>query len=64
MASSNFKLDGNTPTVTWADPKTSPDNSASSQVILFDESGMYVVEVIQHWLFPVLLNRSYSGAIA
>ncbi|XP_045794862.1 heterogeneous nuclear ribonucleoprotein Q [Trifolium pratense] len=32
MASSNFKLDGNTPTVTWADPKTSPDNSASSQV--------------------------------
>ncbi|KAI3442279.1 Ubiquitin carboxyl-terminal hydrolase [Psidium guajava] len=24
MASSNFKLDGNTPTVTWADPKSAP----------------------------------------
>ncbi|KAG4394234.1 hypothetical protein AAZX31_03G239400 [Glycine max] len=32
MASSSFKLDGNTPTVTWADPKNSPDHSASSQV--------------------------------
>ncbi|KAI4355298.1 hypothetical protein L6164_004086 [Bauhinia variegata] len=32
MLSPNFKLDGNTPTVTWADPKNSPDHSASSQV--------------------------------
>ncbi|KAI4328971.1 hypothetical protein L6164_021281 [Bauhinia variegata] len=32
MSSANFKLDGNTPTVTWADPKNSPDHSASSQV--------------------------------
>ncbi|KAK3435304.1 heterogeneous nuclear ribonucleoprotein Q [Eucalyptus grandis] len=32
MASSNFKLDGNTPTVTWADPKSAPDHSAASQV--------------------------------
>ncbi|KAL3743917.1 hypothetical protein ACJRO7_019079 [Eucalyptus globulus] len=31
MASSNFKLDGNTPTVTWADPKSAPDHSAASQ---------------------------------
>nr|KYP71988.1 hypothetical protein KK1_011273 [Cajanus cajan] len=31
MASGSFKLDGNTPTVTWADPKNSPDHSASSQ---------------------------------
>lgn len=33
MSSASFKLDGNTPTVTWADPKNSPDHSASSQVI-------------------------------
>ena len=32
MQSAGFKLDGNTPTVTWADPKTSPDHSASAQV--------------------------------
>ncbi|XWS76818.1 hypothetical protein CRYUN_Cryun01aG0210100 [Craigia yunnanensis] len=32
MSSANFKLDGNTPTVTWADPKSTPDNSAASQV--------------------------------
>ncbi|ESW11004.1 hypothetical protein PHAVU_009G257300 [Phaseolus vulgaris] len=32
MSSASFKLDGNTPTVTWADPKNSPDHSASSQV--------------------------------
>ncbi|CAA2961108.1 heterogeneous nuclear ribonucleo Q isoform X1 [Olea europaea subsp. europaea] len=34
MSSGNFKLEGNTPTVTWADPKIMPDNSsASAQVI-------------------------------
>ena len=33
LASANFKLDGNTPTVTWADPKSTPDHSASAQVI-------------------------------
>ncbi|GLT76002.1 hypothetical protein SLA2020_476880 [Shorea laevis] len=32
MSGSNFKLDGNTPTVTWADPKSTPDHSAASQV--------------------------------
>lgn len=33
MSSESFKLDGNTPTVTWADPpKISSDHSASSQV--------------------------------
>ncbi|KAJ7963439.1 Heterogeneous nuclear ribonucleoprotein like [Quillaja saponaria] len=32
MSSANFKLDGNTPTVTWADPKTSSDHSAAAQV--------------------------------
>ncbi|KAK4743511.1 hypothetical protein SAY87_001512 [Trapa incisa] len=32
MSSANFKLDGNTPTVTWADPKITPDHSAASQV--------------------------------
>ncbi|CAK9167043.1 unnamed protein product [Ilex paraguariensis] len=32
MSSANFKLDGNTPTVTWADPKSTPDHSAASQV--------------------------------
>ncbi|XP_022974823.1 heterogeneous nuclear ribonucleoprotein Q-like isoform X1 [Cucurbita maxima] len=32
MSSANFKLDGNSPTVSWADPKSTPDNSAASQV--------------------------------
>ncbi|KAM3698848.1 hypothetical protein ACB098_06G217600 [Castanea mollissima] len=32
MSSVNFKLDGNTPTVTWADPKSTPDHAATSQV--------------------------------
>ncbi|KAG2725664.1 hypothetical protein I3760_01G076500 [Carya illinoinensis] len=32
MSNANFKLDGNTPTVTWADPKSGPDHSAASQV--------------------------------
>nr|ABD32695.2 RNA-binding region RNP-1 (RNA recognition motif); Calcium-binding EF-hand [Medicago truncatula] len=30
MSSVGFKLDGITPTVTWADPKTSPDQSAAA----------------------------------
>ncbi|KAJ0051860.1 hypothetical protein Pint_00657 [Pistacia integerrima] len=30
MTSANFKLDGNTPTVTWADPKSTPDHSAAA----------------------------------
>uniref|UniRef100_A0A5B6ZD47 RRM domain-containing protein n=1 Tax=Davidia involucrata TaxID=16924 RepID=A0A5B6ZD47_DAVIN len=32
MSSANFKLDGNTPTVNWADPKSTPDHSAATQV--------------------------------
>ncbi|PON75495.1 Splicing factor-like protein [Parasponia andersonii] len=32
MSSSNFKLDGNSPTVTWADPKSTPDQTAAAQV--------------------------------
>ncbi|KAK3038768.1 hypothetical protein RJ639_027355 [Escallonia herrerae] len=32
MSSANFKLDGNAPTVTWADPKSTPDHSAAAQV--------------------------------
>lgn len=32
MSSSNFKLDGNSPTVTWADPKSTPDHTAAAQV--------------------------------
>ncbi|XVF72952.1 hypothetical protein PTKIN_Ptkin12aG0161800 [Pterospermum kingtungense] len=32
MSSPNFKLDENTPTVTWADPKSTPDHSAALQV--------------------------------
>jgi hypothetical protein len=34
MSNAKFKLDGNTPTVTWADPKSAPDHSAASQVNL------------------------------
>ncbi|KAF8413390.1 hypothetical protein HHK36_001371 [Tetracentron sinense] len=32
MSSTKFKLDGNTPTVSWADPKSAPDPSAAAQV--------------------------------
>ncbi|KAF8379929.1 hypothetical protein HHK36_027394 [Tetracentron sinense] len=32
MSRSNFKLDGSAPTVSWADPKSTPDSSAASQV--------------------------------
>ncbi|KAG8653426.1 heterogeneous nuclear ribonucleoprotein Q [Manihot esculenta] len=30
MLDANFKLDGNTPTVSWADPKGTPDHSAAA----------------------------------
>ncbi|GAB4844653.1 Heteroproteinous nuclear ribonucleoprotein Q [Ancistrocladus abbreviatus] len=33
MCSGNFKLEGNTPTVTWADPKTAPDHSAAASQV-------------------------------
>lgn len=33
MSSPQFKLDGNTPTISWADPKNGPDPSAAAQVI-------------------------------
>lgn len=32
MSSPQFKLDGNTPTISWADPKNAPDPSAAAQV--------------------------------
>lgn len=32
MSSSDFKIDGNTPAVTWAEPKSTPDHTAASQV--------------------------------
>ncbi|KAI3818483.1 hypothetical protein L1987_12291 [Smallanthus sonchifolius] len=32
LATASFNLDGNTLTVTWADPKISPDHSAAAQV--------------------------------
>ncbi|XP_074279634.1 heterogeneous nuclear ribonucleoprotein Q [Silene latifolia] len=32
MSNGDFKLDENTPTVTWADPKSAPDAAAASQV--------------------------------
>ncbi|KAK9713608.1 hypothetical protein RND81_06G039200 [Saponaria officinalis] len=32
MSAANFKFEGNTPTVTWADPKSAPDSAAASQV--------------------------------
>lgn len=30
MSSANFKLEGNNPTVTWADPKSTPDHSSAA----------------------------------
>lgn len=41
MSSANFKLDGNTPTVTWADPKSAPDHSAASQVFFFQHEEIW-----------------------
>ncbi|XP_058086819.1 heterogeneous nuclear ribonucleoprotein Q-like isoform X2 [Magnolia sinica] len=32
MSSTKFKLDGSTPTISWADPKSAPDSSAAAQV--------------------------------
>ncbi|KAJ6802263.1 heterogeneous nuclear ribonucleoprotein R [Iris pallida] len=32
MSSANFKMDGSTPTISWADPKNSSETSAASQV--------------------------------
>lgn len=32
MSRSNFKIDGSSPTVSWADPKNSADASAAAQV--------------------------------
>ncbi|KAH9702352.1 Heterogeneous nuclear ribonucleoprotein Q [Citrus sinensis] len=33
MLNANFKLDGNTPTVSWADPKSTPDHSAAASQV-------------------------------
>ncbi|RAL48747.1 unnamed protein product [Cuscuta campestris] len=33
MSNANFKLEGNTPTVTWADPKLTPDTSAAASQV-------------------------------
>ncbi|KAI8572904.1 hypothetical protein RHMOL_Rhmol01G0237200 [Rhododendron molle] len=33
MSNASFKLDGNAPTVSWADPKSTPDNSAAASQI-------------------------------
>ncbi|KAI8026935.1 Heterogeneous nuclear ribonucleoprotein Q [Camellia lanceoleosa] len=35
MLSANFKMDGNAPTVSWADPKNVPDNSAAVSQSIF-----------------------------
>lgn len=33
MSNASFKLDGNAPTVSWADPKSTPDNSAAASQV-------------------------------
>ncbi|KAH9766961.1 Heterogeneous nuclear ribonucleoprotein Q [Citrus sinensis] len=33
MLNANFKLDGNTPTISWADPKSTPDHSAAASQV-------------------------------
>ncbi|KAL9253350.1 Heterogeneous nuclear ribonucleoprotein Q-like protein [Drosera capensis] len=33
MSNGSFTLDGNTPTVTWAEPKSAPDNSAAASQV-------------------------------
>lgn len=32
MSGANFKIDGSTPTVSWAEPKNAADASAAAQV--------------------------------
>lgn len=57
MSNANFKLDGNTPTVTWADPKITPDNSAAATQVLnlALDLAVYLINYGQkaHWYFGV-----------
>lgn len=54
MIDSNFKLEGNAPTVTWADPKSSPETSAAAAQVTFKES------VLREHFF----KTNYCGKIA
>jgi hypothetical protein len=59
MSNAKFKLDGNTPTVTWADPKSAPDHSAASQVNLLMSNNTNSLKAFlkcsKKCSFPVLL---------
>ena len=61
MSSGSFRLEGNTPTVTWADPKSAPDSAAASQVINFEAGIMIIscqfkIRTLNMW--PILPIRS------
>lgn len=61
MSNASFKLDGNAPTVSWADPKITPDNSAAtSQVVINSWSSQIKVCILltslRHSVFGKLLE--------
>ncbi|CAM8904753.1 unnamed protein product [Rhodiola kirilowii] len=73
MSSGSFKLDGNTPTVTWADPKSTPNSSsaAAAQVkalyvknIPDNTTTDQLKEVFQHYgeVTKVVMPPSKSGS--
>lgn len=55
MSSPQFKLDGNTPTISWADPKNAPDPSAAAQVIEDQRKALFWIAstVLQPCALPV-----------
>lgn len=53
MSSVGFKLDGITPTVTWADPKTSPDQSAAASQV----KALYVKNIPENVTTEQLKDR-------
>lgn len=43
MTNGHFKLDGNCPTVTWADPKSAPEHSAAAAQVNPEEAGEFSI---------------------
>lgn len=40
MLNSDFKLEGNTPSISWADPKGTPDHSAAAAQVKYKTSSI------------------------
>jgi heterogeneous nuclear ribonucleoprotein R len=63
MSNAKFKLDGNTPTVTWADPKSAPDHSAASQVnlLMSNNTNSLTLKMLKEMLFPCFTSVLHSS---